>query len=125
MKDFNQPSVERNMEDQELKIGKVLTALMKQKGLTFNKLSKVTGVSSSNLKSWSANSNPKSFSQLKAVADYFNVDIEYLLFGESSKDTINLESLLTEKIFEGWVKISVEKIATGKPIMKKFDFDDE
>lgn len=113
------------MEEQELKIGKVLTALMKQKGLTFNKLSNATGVSSSNLKSWSANSNPKSFTQLKAIADFFNVDIEYLLFGESSKDTINLESLLTEKIFEGWVKISIEKVATGKPMIKKFNFEDD
>ncbi|CBW25663.1 putative prophage-related protein [Halobacteriovorax marinus SJ] len=113
------------MNDDELKIGKVLTALMKKKGITFNKLSDATGVSSSNLKSWSANANPKSWTQLKVVADFFGVDIEYLLFGKSNNELINLEDILTEKIFEGWVKISVEKIASGRPIVKKPSFEDE
>lgn len=113
------------MDENELKIGKVLTTLMKKRNITFNKLSEATGVSSSNLKSWSANSNPKSWTQLKAVADFFNVDIEYLLFGKSNNEFINLEEILTEKIFEGWVKISVEKVASGKPIIKKSNFEDE
>lgn len=113
------------MEKDELKIGKVLTGLMKQeKGMTFKKLSEATGVSASTLKSWSSNIEPKSTIQMKRVSDYFGVSITYLLFGEDENMSHNLEQILTEKVFSSWAKITIELPQTS-PLTKKFKLNDE
>lgn len=93
---------------EEIKIGKVLSHLMKEKKLTFKKLSEMSGVSMSTLKGWSANVEPKSMIAVRNVSKILGVTSEYLIFGEDAQNTIDLNQLITQKIYSGWIKITIE-----------------
>ena len=108
---------------EEIKIGKVLSFLMKEKGFTFKKLSELSGVSMSTIKGWSANTEPKSMVSVRKVARILGVTSEYLIFGEDPGNTIDLNQLITQKLYSGWVKITVET-PMGQPMTKTFN-DDE
>lgn len=108
---------------EEIKIGKVLSHLMKERKLTFKKLNQLTGVPMSTLKGWAANLEPKSMVSVRKVANVLGVSSEYLIFGQDPKNTIDLNQLITQQLYSGWVKITVET-PMGQPMTKKFN-DDE
>ncbi|HXH75373.1 MAG TPA: helix-turn-helix transcriptional regulator [Bacteriovoracaceae bacterium] len=101
----------------EIRIGKVLSHLMKERKLTFQKLSELSGVSMSTLKGWAANVEPKSMIAVRNVARVFAVTSEFLIFGEDAKNTIDLNQLITQKIYSGWIKITIET-PQGQPVTK-------
>ena len=70
----------------ELKLSKVLTALIKGKGLTITSLSRLTQVPLQTLHGWLQGNEPKSIRQVKKVADFFEVDLDYLCFGIENKE---------------------------------------
>lgn len=59
--------------------GKRLGGLMNERGLTFRELEKETGVSKSSLNDYVCGKGDPSLSRVKILADYFNVDITYLI----------------------------------------------
>lgn len=109
----------------ELMIAKVLTSLMETQRITFKKLSEATGVPSSTLKGWSAGGiSPQNLTQLKNVCEFFSVSMEYLLWGKEESTSLNLDRILTEKIYSGWIKVSIETPVSA-PINKKFNIDED
>lgn len=64
-----------------------LEHLIKQYGINVSNLSKFSGVPNSTISDWLGGSNPKNISQVKKVADYFDVSIDYLCFGEIKQQT--------------------------------------
>ncbi len=102
----------------EIKIGAVLKHLMKDRKLTFKKLSHESGVPISTIKTWSAGVEPKSLSHARKVARALNVSVEYLVFGESSTHAPVMNELLTNQLFSGWCKVTIEVPITS-PILKK------
>lgn len=104
---------------EEIRIGKVLSHLMKERKLTFKKLSELSGVSMSTLKGWAANIEPKSMVAVRNVSRVLGVTSEYLIFGEDAQNTIDLNQLITQKIYSGWVKITIET-PQGQPMTKNF-----
>lgn len=78
--------------------------------MTYKQLSDATGVKLSTTKDWANGSAPRDLSAVRTVAKYFNVSLEYLLFGEED-DRVpkTLDELPTEQIFEGWVKLRIDK----------------
>lgn len=102
----------------EVKIGPVLKHLMKDKKMTFKKLSHASGVPISTIKTWSAGVEPKSLSHARKVARALDVSVEYLVFGESSMQAPTMSELLTTQLFSGWCKVTIEMPITS-PVLKK------
>lgn len=102
----------------EVKISLMLKHLMKDKKLTFKKLSQLSGVPESTIKTWSAGVEPKSLSHARKVARALDVSVEYLVFGETSMQAPTMSELLTTQLFSGWCKVTIEMPVTA-PIVKK------
>lgn len=60
---------------------KILKSLVKDRGVSIAHLSRATKVPLQTLHGWLQGSEPKNLRQVKAVADYLNVDLDYLCFG--------------------------------------------
>jgi len=91
----------------EILIGQVLKRLMTDRKLTFKKLSEMSGVPASTIKTWSSGIEPKSMTAARKVARALGVSVEYLVFGETDKQQ-NLAEILTTQLFSGWCKVTIE-----------------
>ncbi|MES3036979.1 MAG: helix-turn-helix transcriptional regulator [Bdellovibrionota bacterium] len=101
-------SYDLDMSD-EIKIGKVLQLLLKQKNMSMRELAKVSGVPASNLTEWSANRSPKNPVQIKKVAEALGVTMHFLLFGEDDNQE-PIQKILKEDFFSGTFEITVKKV---------------
>lgn len=63
----------------------ILKKLINEKGLSIAHLSRATKVPLQTLHGWLHGSEPKSLRQVKMVADYLEVDLDYLCFGVKPK----------------------------------------
>ena len=70
--------------------GDRLRALRHEKSLTQAELSKIIGVSKSSINMYERGDREPGFEKLEAFADYFNVDIDYLM-GRSSVELLPLQ----------------------------------
>ena len=60
---------------------RTLARLRKSKGLTQQELSKILGLSSSSVSMYERGEREPSFETLEALADFFNVDMNFLMTG--------------------------------------------
>ena len=97
----------------EIKLKPILKALLADKHMTLRDLAKATGIKPSTLSGWKNGSSPRDLSELKLCAQYFNVSMDYLLFGEQN-DQSSLEKLLTEQVFDGFLKVRIERVISKK-----------
>lgn len=65
----------------DMQLKTILKKLIKERGITIAHLSRATKVPLQTLHGWLNGSEPKSLRQVKLVADYFEVDLDYLCFG--------------------------------------------
>ena len=63
----------------------MLKKLIKEKGVTITALSKKSKVPLQTLHGWLQGSEPKNLKQVKKVADFFEVDMDYFCFGIEAK----------------------------------------
>jgi len=90
-------------------LSKNLRKLLKDKGLSAKSLSKSIGIPSSTISSYLAGKKATySPEHLAALSQYFGVTVDFLLFG-NSPDVSSLNSLQTEGVFEGWLKVKIER----------------
>ncbi|WP_415061280.1 helix-turn-helix domain-containing protein [Bdellovibrio sp.] len=68
-----------------MELKSILRKLIKEKGLTVASLSRGTKVPVQTLHGWLHGVEPKSVRQLKIVADYLDVNLDYLCFGIKHK----------------------------------------
>ena len=69
-----------------MKLANQLKKILKKKDLTVQQLSRAVKVSDKKIYSWLNNQNPRSLDDVKAVADYLEVSLDYLLFDETKFD---------------------------------------
>ena len=97
------------MTKKQIKISEILPALLKTKGLSIRQASKATNVPQSTLNSWTQkNAKPTELASLKTLADFLNVSVDYLLWGEKQKT--NIDELETDILLSGLFKIRLEKV---------------
>ena len=94
--------------DDSVKIASVIKHLMSEKKLTFKKLSELSHVPVSTIKTWSAGVEPKSMVAARKVARVLGVSVEYLVFGQVDQSQPSLQDLLTTQLFSGWCKVTIE-----------------
>ncbi len=97
----------------ELKLHQVLKRLMTKKGLSARELSRQTKVPPSTLSSLMAGGKPQKLDHVLALAEYFGTSMEFLLYG-SDRRPPTLEEIATEDIFEGWLKVKIERAIPNK-----------
>ncbi len=100
------------------KTDKVLKDLMKKRGLSARALARATGVPQSTLTAILAGRHTQKPEHLRALALYFGVSIDRLLFDEDFSTT-TLDNLDTEQIFSGWLRVKVERAIPDKKKDKK------
>lgn len=97
----------------ELKLHKVLKTLMDQKKISARELSRQTKVPPSTLSSLLAGGKPQKLNHVLVLAEYFGTSMEMLLYG-SDRRPPTIEELATEGIFEGWLKVKIERAIPEK-----------
>lgn len=88
------------MNKKEIKLAKNLNKLAREKNLKISTIAYKVGMSQSTLHSYFNGVEPKSMVALKKVADYFDVSIDELIFGDSENQNPNRELDLSKYRFE-------------------------
>ncbi len=92
--------------------GQRLEKLCKERGIAVNELARRISISSKTVHEWVGLSGrlPRNPEHIKALAQFFGVTVNFLLFGEESH--INLESLISKtEIHTGLYEISIRRVS--------------
>ncbi|MCM2353724.1 MAG: helix-turn-helix domain-containing protein [Pseudobdellovibrio sp.] len=93
----------------KVQIGPVLKKLLKDRRMTLKEVSTATSVPSSTLSEWLNNRSPKNPEQTLKVAQYLEVSLHYLLFGEEDHQE-PLTKILKEDVFSGTFEINIKRV---------------
>ncbi len=77
--------------DLEMKLKLQLSALIRQRGVTITTLAKTTKIPAQTIHNWLAGSKPRDLDQVKRVADYFQVSLDFLAYGTDRDQTASSE----------------------------------
>ncbi len=84
-----------------MQLSKRLRELMRQHDLTVARLSKRTLIPVNTLHNWLSGQPPRNITQVKSVADFLNVSVDFLVFGkELSLEPHTLPDLIKSGQFE-------------------------
>lgn len=84
-----------------MELKKVLKELLHKNDLSVAQLARATGVARQTIDNWIAGQEPRSLTQVKKVADYFGVQVDYLCFGQTKEKTIReFEDEINAGVFE-------------------------
>lgn len=103
-----------------VQLDKILGRLLKENGLSARELSRRVGIPQSTLNNFLSGRGPHKPEQILSIAKYFNVSMELLLFGEDDRPP-SLNDVLTEGLFEGWLKVKIERAIPNTKKIKKGD----
>jgi transcriptional regulator with XRE-family HTH domain len=95
---------ELTYEMKKVKLQAVLKKLIQQKSMTARQVARNCGIPQSTLNNFLSGRGPHRPEQIHQLASYFGVSMEFLLFGEDDRKP-TLDDVLTEGIFEGWLKV--------------------
>lgn len=102
------------MKKKPIVINEILPKLLREKKITAKTLSQKTGVSQSTLSTWTApKAKPRNIDDVALVADYLEVSLNFLLFGEVDKPT-DLEQVQGEVVLAGIYRLKLEKLVIPK-----------
>lgn len=96
-------------------LSRQLKNLLKDRDVTVAQLARATMISAKTLYQWLNGQSPKNLIQVRKVADYFKVTIDYLAFGVLQKNNSELTDYKTEinaGVFE--VILRKQKLTGGK-----------
>ena len=96
-----------------MKLGSVITALCKQRGWSFAKLAKESGVPAQTIHNWTVGRTSINPDQVKKVSSALEVSVHYLLYGEADPNEQPREEILKE-IFSGDVRVTLHRIDRRK-----------
>jgi len=112
--------IEGQMKNISVQLPNVLQRLMKAKPVSVRQLSKDLGgrIPVSTLSSY-LGGRKASYSpdHLQALAEYFDVSVDFLLFGQERSSGIN--ALLTELVYDGWLRVKIERAVPTATASKK------
>ncbi|MBX7232045.1 MAG: helix-turn-helix transcriptional regulator [Bdellovibrionales bacterium] len=98
---------------------KNLKQLMDQQQINSANLSKATGIPKSTISSYlSGEKASYAPEHLLSLSSFFEVTIDFLLSGQES-DFALLNTLKTEGLFEGWLKVRIERAVPSKSTVRR------
>lgn len=87
----------------------VLKKLIHERGVTITHVARASKVPLQTLHGWLSGSEPKNLRQVKAIADYFEVDLDYLCFGIDPKPAKNIFNIYENEINAGVYEVVLRK----------------
>lgn len=103
-----------NSKELNVELRNILKKLIRDKGTTVAHLSRTTKIPLQTLHGWLHGAEPKSLRQIKTVADYFDVDLDYLCFGIIPKKEKSKIEELREEINAGIFEVVLRRVKSGK-----------
>lgn len=97
----------------KVKLKQILQKLLKDRGISARELSRQTGIAQSTINNFLSGRGPQKPEQILIIARYFGTSMEFLLFGEDSRQP-TLDDVFTEGLFEGWLKVKIERAIPNK-----------
>ncbi len=97
----------------KVKFAETLKLLIKKRGVSAREVSRASGVPQATLTSFLQGGSSQKPEHVYALAKYFSVSMEYLLFQESETEP-TLNELLLEPVFSGWLKVNIERAIPDK-----------
>lgn len=92
-------------------LNEVLRNLMADRKMTVKELSKIAEIPQSTVSSYlggtKASYDPN---HLSSIAEVFQVSLDHLLYGENLNISKTMHSLLTEEVFDGFLKVKIERV---------------
>lgn len=101
----------------QLKIGKFISILRKEKGITQQTLAEYLGVTDKAVSKWERGLSLPDISLLGPISDYFHITVNELLLGKKSERSISKEEI--EKINKDILEYSYIQIGSSKKCQKK------
>jgi transcriptional regulator with XRE-family HTH domain len=101
-------------EDYMMKFSETLKALIAKRYITIRDFSRAVNIRESTIKTWLRGSSPRDLSDVRAAARYFEVSLEFLLFGEEEVLPRTLEEIPLDEVYEGWIKVKIHAPARSK-----------
>lgn len=77
-----------------IKIKTILKNLLHENDLTAAQLARATKIPPQTINNWLSGQEPRSLNQIKAVADYFEISVDFLVYGSSIKKSYLKENLI-------------------------------
>ena len=108
-------------EMKKIKLPQVLRKLISDKGVPARQVARDVGIPQSTLNNYLSGRGPTKPEQIHALAQYFGCSMEFLLFGEDTRPP-TLDEVMTAGLFEGWLKVKIEKAVPNK---RKVRLDDD
>jgi transcriptional regulator with XRE-family HTH domain len=100
-----------------LPFGKILAALMKERGLTLKQVAEMSTVKISVVSDWTAGAAPRDLKAVSRLARALGVSFQSLLLGETDEATVikSIPEIFEEsELFEGYCKVSIKKLGIRK-----------
>lgn len=97
----------------KIKLKTTLEKLIRDRKISARELSRQTNIPQSTINNFLMGKGSHKPEQILAMAQYFGTSMEFLLFGEDSRPP-TLDDVLTEEIFEGWLKVKIERAIPNK-----------
>ena len=97
----------------EMKLASVLKQLLSEQNISLKDLAIATKVKPSTLSGWKNGVSPRDLVEVHRCAQFFGVTMEKMLF-DAPTDMSALNGLLTEKIFDGYLKVNIERVISKK-----------
>lgn len=97
----------------KIKLKTTLEKLLRDRKISARELSRQTNIPQSTINNFLTGKGPHKPEQILAMAHFFGTSMEFLLFGEDSRPP-TLDDVLTEGIFEGWLKVKIERAIPNK-----------
>jgi len=99
------------MKSSPLKLDSVLRELLAARGISARELARQTGIAQSTIASMLSPKKAHAAHRpenLRTLARFFGCSLEYLLWKEQA-EPVSLEQLMTEQIFDGFLKVRIER----------------
>lgn len=93
----------------KLLIAQNLKKLIKERDITVAQLSRSTGVPQQTLSNWLLGLEPRNLNQVKIIAKYFKVSIDYLAYGEEPKQELHKLDDYKEEIYAGIFEVVLRR----------------
>lgn len=94
----------------QIKIGKFLKELRKEKGITQEQFAEILGISNRTISRWETGSNMPDISLLVEIADYFGVSILEIINGERNSEKMNGEIKEVAETLSDYANAEKEKM---------------
>ena len=93
-----------------IKIKTVLKKLLHEHDLTAAQLARATKTPPQTINNWLSGQEPRNLTQIKSVADYFGISVDYLVYGQEDKKSKMAFEEYEDEINAGMFEVVLRRV---------------